>query len=783
MTSPVPQQQVPTTDTAPVIPGAPVVKQTERPHPATPFVRGWLLFVAILLGWGRQLVPDGEEAQLDAGDLRWILPAIAGVVVLAAVIGFVSWYFTRFIIDDEELRIETGAIFKKSTKIPFERLQSVDIIQPLAARIFGLAELRLEAGAGDSTTKLRYLTRSKASRLRDYLLTRAHGQSASIRDLDQGAPASALTDLGSADRPLVRVLPQRLIVGFLLSSEWLLTLMVLVVVLVVTARFGVVKFALGALIPMAIGAVTMISRRVISMFNFTLAESPRGLRITRGLTNLTSQSVPINRIQGLKITQSMLWKPLGLYRVDTDIVGYGQSNSDDNDSSATSVLLPVATAEEAALAISRVLPGIDLDQVELHPSPRRARWLRWLDFWTLRYGWNDQVVITEHGWVSRVRDVVPHAKTQSVRIEQGPLQRRLGLADVHFDTPKGLVKAVAQELDVRTARELALSQLDRARAAREAARQQRPVDDLDDDAGEGAVLAAFGIGPDQLLGSGGESKVFALDHERVLRLYRARHEAPEQTAYQLRALYQTWQNADIGIEVPMIIEVGERGQPVLHHRPTAVGPQLLRVVAAGRRRRAAPGLDQLPRCDRAAPSDCRARCPVSPGWSGPAAPQQFDSLGALLHGMLAGPAQSSREQLERDLPSVAQVWERLHADLAKRQVVPTLVHGDVCAPNAYVSRGPSGPVVTGIGDFSPHTVNADPMMDITGAVAFLELEPYAEAAQDSAWLEAAAVERHGPDTAHWIDVYRRFYGFYFSNSHAFDPALYGWCLRQLGRVT
>ena len=72
----------------------------------------------------------------------------------------------------------------------------------------------------------------------------------------------------------------------------------MVATLVVTAQFGVVKFALGVLIPLAIGAVTMISRRVIAMFNFTLAESPRGLRITRGLTNLTSQSVPINRIQG-----------------------------------------------------------------------------------------------------------------------------------------------------------------------------------------------------------------------------------------------------------------------------------------------------------------------------------------------------------------------------------------------------------------------------------------------------------------------------------------------------
>ena len=86
----------------------------------------------------------------------------------------------------------------------------------------------------------------------------------------------------------------------------------------------------------------MVSRRVISMFNFTLAESPRGLRITRGLTNLTSQSVPVNRIQGVKVSQPLLWQPAGWYRVDVDILGYGQSDGENNERHATSVLLPVA---------------------------------------------------------------------------------------------------------------------------------------------------------------------------------------------------------------------------------------------------------------------------------------------------------------------------------------------------------------------------------------------------------------------------------------------------------
>jgi putative membrane protein len=769
-----------TTASGPTAPATAPPKPTERPHPLTPFVRGWLVFVAIAIAWGREFVTSAGENQFEPGGLLWIAPLLAVVVLLAAVAGFVSWYFTRFVIDDEELRIETGAIFKRSTKIPFERLQAVDIVQPLVARIFGLAELRLDAG--NSTTKLRYLTRSKASRFRDYLLARAHGHQASIRDLDQQAVASVFTDLGAADHPLVRVSAQRLIVSFLLSTEWLIPTAISIIVLVGTVAFGVLPFALGALIPLLIGMMSLIWRRVIGMFNFTLAESPRGLRITRGLTNLTSQSVPINRVQGVKISQPLLWRPLGWYRVDIDVLGHAQDDGETSESTASSVLLPVASLEEVELALGRVLPGFDLDGIELQPSPGRARWLRWFDFWTLRYGWDDRIMITEHGWLTYVRDVVPHAKTQSVRVEQGPLQRRLRLADVHIHTPRGPVNAVAHQLDDQIARELALSQLDRARAARAAEREHRRVESVRGDGhqGETELLASFGTSRDQLLGWGGESEVFALDHDRVLRLYRSRHEAPRRTAAQLKDLYDSWRAIDIGIELPIIIEIGERdgrfysvdrrfsgrnfSSWLQHADISQRRPALISFLDATER------LQHLPR-------------PV-PGFArliGDGAPEQFTTLGELLAATLQGPLQTSRQRLEHDVPGVSEVWQRLHADIAHRTVMPVLVHGDVCPPNAYLSQGPHGPVVTGIGDFSPHTLHADPLMDVAGALIFLELEPYADAAADAAWLEAVAVERHGREISRWIDVYRRYYGFYFSNAYAFEPALYAWCLRQLSR--
>src|SRR5215204_3833121 len=279
---------------------APAVKQTERPHPLTPFVRGWIVFLAILFAVAREVVPDGnDQTGFSLSELSWVLPVAAFAVLFAGVAGFIGWYFTRFVIDEEELRVETGAIFKSSKKVPFERLQSVDIIQPLAARLFGLAELRLEAGAGDSAIKVRYLRRAKAAALREYLLTRAHGEKARVGDLGH-LSASVLTDLTAADRPLVEVSPQRLIGSFLLSIEWFLSAGLGIMIVVVSSTFDMFALALPGLLPVVISTVSLISKRLVGMFNFTLSESPRGLRITRGLTNLTSQSVPIDRIQGVR---------------------------------------------------------------------------------------------------------------------------------------------------------------------------------------------------------------------------------------------------------------------------------------------------------------------------------------------------------------------------------------------------------------------------------------------------------------------------------------------------
>ena len=105
---------------------------------------------------------------------RW--PAAASVLLLA-VLGFIlSWYFTRYQVAEGYVRVNTGFLFRQQRQARLDRVQAIDIVQPLLARIFGLAELKFEvADAGESAVRLAYLRIDDARQLRATILARAAG--------------------------------------------------------------------------------------------------------------------------------------------------------------------------------------------------------------------------------------------------------------------------------------------------------------------------------------------------------------------------------------------------------------------------------------------------------------------------------------------------------------------------------------------------------------------------------------------------------------------------------
>jgi putative membrane protein len=72
---------------------------------------------------------------------RW-LPLIGiALAVLVAAAAYVSWLFTSYRIADGDVRVNSGVFVKRVRRVRIDRLQAVDVVQPLFARMLGLAEL------------------------------------------------------------------------------------------------------------------------------------------------------------------------------------------------------------------------------------------------------------------------------------------------------------------------------------------------------------------------------------------------------------------------------------------------------------------------------------------------------------------------------------------------------------------------------------------------------------------------------------------------------------------
>ncbi len=425
----------------------PPLKRTERPHPLTPLIRGWVVLLALLIGFGRELLSSFTEDR-SLPPLPLLGGGVGGIVLVAIGVGFASWLATRFVIDADELRVESGILLRKSQRIAFDKVTSIDVLQPLAARIFALAELEIDIGSSQRV-KLRYLSRARAYSLRDYLLSRARGYRAEL--VATADPGLQLSDLSIEDEVLVRIAPERLFWGAITSNEFIgliCTITATITAAVVFAPyFGGTVLVLALAISAVSGIGGFVVRRVTGQFNFTLSARPAGLRISRGLTSLTSQSLPPRRIQLVRLSQSLLWRRLGWYRAEIDMLGLGMRNEEDTHASVSSVLLPVADQEQVRLVLARLWPSADYESIELHPAPFRARWLHPVSGPFLGLGHDDQLVVSRHGWLERRWDLVPHARVQSVQISQGPISRYLSLADLAFHTAGSRLTSHARGLN------------------------------------------------------------------------------------------------------------------------------------------------------------------------------------------------------------------------------------------------------------------------------------------------------------------------------------------------
>jgi putative membrane protein len=449
----------------------------QRVHPLTPLLRSWQALAVALLFFGQDIGESalsgdglGDGLTADLADNR-LVGALVGLVLITLIGAYasLSWRFTRYRVTADALEVHRGVIARQQRRAPLDRLQSVDITEPLLARITGLAKLTLEvAGGAGSKIEIAFLTERHARQLRNHLLAAAGGMRS-----DAGAPPQV------AESPELRSLTvpvERLLGSIALSGGALTALVVVIGVGVAIVATGEANVAL-AVVPVLLGAGGVLWQRFTRGFGFRVGFGADGLRIRHGLLEQRTQSVPTGRVQAVRLHQPLLWRTTGWWSVEVNVAGYGLARSTDG-SVTGSTVLPVGTLDEAFTVLTFIVPSLPHDPRFISGSgpdagftaaPRRARWVDPIGWRRHGFRVTDHALLLRGGRLHRQLDVVPHARTQSCAVWQGPLQRRLGLASFELHSTPGPILPRCEHLSSTVAADLLEHQAERARTARSAA--------------------------------------------------------------------------------------------------------------------------------------------------------------------------------------------------------------------------------------------------------------------------------------------------------------------------
>lgn len=462
--------------------------QWHRLHPATPFLKGGIAFIAILgffviqgrdqflqgVFGGRSDDPIGHLA-----DDGLLVPLVLGtIVVLLLSIGgfFLSWRMHTFRITDELVEVRSGILFRTSRRGRLDRIQGINIVRPFFARLFGAAKLEINVAGQNANVNLDYLGSAAADNLRGEILRLASGT------LQPSMPAPVLSGDAVRDRvsellapeldprlaPATSVVSMKLgrVIGSLLLSSTTVIVIVAVVGIVLTAGIADLPVVLLGIFPGVIGVGGYYWSRFTKSLRFTVAGTVDGIRIGYGLLSTTNETLPPGRIHSIQLSQPLLWRPAGWWEIKINRAT--KSSTDGAGNQANTTILPVGTRADVMRVLALVLPtleegegrallesGIGPRRVHdgFEQSPRRAWVLRWFAWRRNGFALADDAVLFRTGAIWRQLVIVPVARMQSVALEVGWLRRRLRLATLRLHTVAGPITPILHAIDERAAAE------------------------------------------------------------------------------------------------------------------------------------------------------------------------------------------------------------------------------------------------------------------------------------------------------------------------------------------
>ena len=427
----------------------------------------------------------------DARTIALIVLGAVLVAALAAIWGFLSWRATTYEVSGGAFRLRRGVLQKNERTIPLEHVQSVDTVQGIIQRLFGVVEVRVETaggGASEPDASLPALARADAEALRQEIegsgrepAEETEGQVVlrrlSTRDLFVAGATSGQIGVAFS---LLAVFSQVFDdLGGFFSEEFVRRIVErvapnsVVVVLLLVLAVGLLAWLLA------------IAGTVLAHAGFTLSREGGFLYIKRGLLERREATIPLARIQAVRIVEGLLRQPFGLASLRVESAGYGEA------SGVSTTLFPLLPRKDAVKLLLDAAPEFALAPT-LEPLPARAlrryvfrsvvpvlfaaaaialasplafdlaAWvfsavlllalpaalLGWLRYRDAGWAYAGDLLVVRSRLLARTTAIAPRRRLQSREVIRNPFQRRVRLATFRARVASGGGGAELQVTDL-----------------------------------------------------------------------------------------------------------------------------------------------------------------------------------------------------------------------------------------------------------------------------------------------------------------------------------------------
>ncbi len=305
------------------------------------------------------------------------LLSMVAVLVFVLVFGIVKWLRFSYRVEEGELRIEYGLFVKKKRYIPIDRIQSLNFSEGILHRPFGLVKVKIEtAGSSnprESEAELTAILKEEAVELEKMIYREKKSPDVTEGLSEEQPQQEAFFSLASRDIWVLAATSGG--VGVILSGVLLflsqfnefIPYEAVYEEVAVFVKSGVFIVALAVFVGLLLVWFLSIVWTFIIYGDFKIRIVDDHIVMTRGLLEKKQVTVPLNRVQGIRIVENPVRQLMGYCTVHIENAGGSVLEKD-----STSIkLLPIVKKKWVPDLLMELFPDYII-QEEFKRLPKRS---------------------------------------------------------------------------------------------------------------------------------------------------------------------------------------------------------------------------------------------------------------------------------------------------------------------------------------------------------------------------------------------------------------------------